>query len=158
MKKILMIAGLLLPSMALAAPDVSVEITAEKVVFVEKNGKQVESLVAAQDVLPGDVLVYTLSYVNKGNKDALNIELVDPIPESTVFIADSAFGPGASVLFSIDQGKTFKKPSLLSYEVDVAGKKVKRSASPEEYTHIRWIVEKVAPNKSGVAGFRARVK
>jgi len=41
--------------------------------------------------------------------------------------------------------------------VNVAGKQIKRAASPEEYTHIRWTVSKVDAGKSGVAGFRVRV-
>ena len=147
---------LLLPSLALAAPDVEVAITAEKIVVVEEDGKQVEKRVSATDVLPGDVIVYTLQYENKGDETAQNVVLNDPIPQGTSYVVDSAFSPAAEVSFSID-GKSFKNPSLLTYMVKKNGKTEQRKASPEQYTHIRWLVKKVPVGKSGVVGFRVKV-
>ena len=147
---------LLLPSLALAAPDIQVSITAEKVVVVEKDGKQVEKRVPATDVIPDDVIVYTLQYENKGDETAQNVVLNDPIPQGTSYVVASALGPAAEVRFSID-GKTFKKPSLLTYTVKKNGKTEQRKASPEQYTHIRWVVKKVTAGKSGVVGFRVKV-
>jgi len=159
MKKLLLIpALLLLPVMAWAAPDVKVAITAEKVIQIEENGKSVEKRIAADDVQPGDTLVYTMTYENKGDEAATGVVLNDPIPQGTIYIVDSAFGPGADISFSIDGGKNFKQPSMLTYEVNVGGKSEKRKATPEQYTHIRWTVEKIAASRSGMAGFRVRVK
>lgn len=154
--KYLLVCLLLLPSLAWAAPDIQVSITAEKVVVVEKDGKQVEKRVSATDVVPGDVIVYTLQYENKGDEAAQNVVLNDPIPQGTSYIVASAFGPLAEVRFSVD-GKTFKKPSLLTYTVNKNGKTEQRKASPEQYTHIRWIVKKIPAGKSGVVGFRVKV-
>lgn len=148
---------LLLPSLALAAPDVQVAITAEKIVVVEEGGKHIEQRVAATDVVPGDVIVYTLQYENKGDEAAHNVVLNDPIPTGTVYIADSVFGPGAEASFSVD-GKHFKKASLLTYTIEQMGKKETRKASPEEYTHIRWVISSIPADKSGMVGFRVRVK
>lgn len=159
MKKALMITILLLlPATAWAAPEVKVSITAEKVVQTEKNGKSVEQRLPADDVQPGDILVYTLSYENRGNEAATGVVLNDPIPEGTVYIVGSAFGPGADISFSIDGGKSFKQPGMLTYEAITNGKSEKRKATPEQYSHIRWTVEKIAPGGSGTAGFRVRVK
>ena len=158
MKYMLTLVMMLLPVAAWTAPDVKIDIVAEKVVVVEKDGKKLEQRVATQEVLPGDILVYTLSYKNVGDEPAKNINIDDPIPNDTVYIVDSAYGPGSEISFSIDGGKTYKQPSLLSYEVDVNGKKVKRKATPEQYTHIRWSVPEVGVGKSGVASFRVRVK
>jgi len=158
MKYILTLAMLMLPAYAIAAPDVKIGITAEKVVMVEEGGKQIEKLVAATDAAPGDILVYTLSYENKGDETATKVALVDPIPDTTTYIVGSVFGPAATVAFSIDEGKTFKSPSLLVYSVKVGDKMVSRKASPEQYTHIRWTVKEIPAGKSGVAGFRVRVK
>lgn len=154
--KYLFVCLLLLPSLALAAPDVKVEITAEKIVLVEQNGKQIEKRVLATDVLPGDVIVYTLQYENKGDEAAQNVVLNDPIPQGTSYVVASAFSPAAEVSFSID-GKTFKNPSLLTYMVKKNGKTEQRKASPEQYTHIRWLVKKIPAGKSGVVGFRVKV-
>jgi len=161
MNKIIMMmtaAILVLPASAFAVADVTVSIQAEKVVMVEKDGKKVEKLVEAKDAVPGDVLVYTLVYKNKGDESAKNVLLNDPIPSGTSYITDSAYGPATDITFSIDNGKSYKKPSLLSYEVKAAGKTEKRTASPDLYTNIRWTVKEVPAGKSGVASFRVRVQ
>ncbi len=158
MKYILTLVIMMLPAMVWAAPEVKVDITAEKIVMVEKDGKKVEQRVVASEVLPGDVLIYTLSFKNVGDESAKDINIDDPIPNDTVYVVDSAYGPGSEIFFSIDDGKTFKQPSLLSYEINVSGKKVKRKASPEQYTHVRWSVPEVRVGQSGVASFRVRVQ
>jgi len=158
MKYILtMMVALLLPSWAMAAPDVRISVHAEKVVMVEEHGKQVEKRVPADDVMPGDVIVYTLQFENRGDETAHQVVFNDPIPEGTAYIVDSAFGPGSEISFSID-GKNFKQPSLLVYTVEQNGKTRELKASPEQYTHIRWVVRQIPPGKSGMVGFRVRVK
>jgi len=158
MKYFLTLAMMMLPAYAMAAPDVKIDITAEKVVLVEKSGKKVEQRIIASEVLPGDVLVYTLTYKNVGDEAAKDIKVNNPIPKDTAYVLDSAYGPGAKITFSVDGGKTFNEPSLLRYEVGVKGKVEKREASPEQYTDIRWAVEEVGVGKSGVASFRVRVQ
>lgn len=161
MKKIKMILVLMValsPAYAMAAADVKISITAEKVIMVEKDGKKVEKLVAVEETVPGDVLQYTLNYSNKGDEKAKDAIVNDPIPSGTLYVVDSAFGPGAEISFSIDKGKSFKQPSLLKYEVKVDGKTQKRKATPDKYTDIRWKIKEIAPGKSGMAGFRVRVK
>jgi len=158
MKYFLTLAMVLMPLYAWAAPDVKINITAEKVMLVEKNGKQVEVREAANEVVPGDILVYTLHYENKGDEVAKGVKLVDPIPETTAYLVGSVFGPGSEMAFSIDDGKTFNAPSMLTYSVDMGGKKKEIKASPEQYSNIQWSVQEIAPGKSGVAGFRVRVK
>lgn len=154
--KYLFILLLFLPSLAWAAPDVQVAITAEKVVMVEEGGKQIEKREPAADVLPGDVIVYTLQYENKGDEAAQNVVLNDPIPQGASYVVASVFSPAADVSFSVD-GKAFNKPSLLTYTVKKNGKAEQRQASPEQYTHIRWVVKKIPAGKSGVVGFRVKV-
>lgn len=158
MKYFLTLAMMMLPAFATAAPDVKIDITAEKIVMVEENGKKVEQRVVASEVLPGDVLLYTLAYKNVGDETAKNIKLNNPIPKDTAYVLDSAYGPGAKITFSVDGGKSFNEPSLLRYNVDVKGEAQKRKASPEQYTDIRWAIEEVGVGKSGVAGFRVLVK
>ncbi len=157
MTKILLVSALTLicfTSNAAAAPQVEVSITAEKEVTVKENGKKVTKRVKAEEILPGDVVFYTLSFTNNGDEAATEVALVDPIPENTAYIAGSAFGEGADIAFSIDQGRSYQKPTLLTYTVN--GKK--QIASAEEYTHIRWLVKSIAPAKSGMVGFQVVVK
>jgi len=150
---------LLLPMAAMAKPLVSVSITAEKEVATVKNGQKTTRKVAATRIDPGDVIFYTLNYINSGNEAATGVVLDDPIPLGTVYLPGSAFGDGAEITFSIDSGKSFKKPSLLTYEVRLSsGKTDKRTASPEEYTHIRWVIDRIDAGAKGTVGFQVRIK
>ena len=151
--------ALLLPMTALAKPLVSVSITAEKEVTVVMNGQKATKKVAANTIDPGDVIFYTLNYINSGNEAATNAVLDDPLPKGTVYLPGSAFGAGAEITFSIDGGKTFKKPSLLTYTVKHPnGTSENRAASPEEYTHIRWVIAKIPAGAKGTVGFRVEIK
>ena len=159
MKKIIslltVLCVLLLSVAAFASPLIQVSMKAEKEVIVNKVAKKV----AADKVNPGDVIFYTINYVNSGNEGATDAFLDDPIPKGTVYITGSAFGENAEITFSIDGGKTFKKPSLLTYEVKTPeGKIEKRSASPEKYTHVRWTVNTIPAGGKGQVGFQVRMK
>lgn len=156
---LVILVALLMPSAAFAKPLVSVSITAEKEVTVVKGGQKTTKKVAANSIEPGDVIFYTLNYINSGNEAATSVVLDDPIPLGTVYLPGSAFGDGAEITFSIDNGKSFKKPSLLVYELKSAnGQKEKRTASPEEYTHIRWVIGKIEAGAKGTVGFQVRIK
>jgi uncharacterized repeat protein (TIGR01451 family) len=145
---------LLLSAEVFAKSLVSISITAEKEVTVNKVTKKI----AAITINPGDVIFYTLNYINSGEDAATSVVLDDPIPAGTVYIPGSAYGDGAEILFSID-GKTFKKPSLLTYEIkNRNGSLEKRTASPEEYTHVRWVMTKIAAGVRGNVGFQVRIK
>jgi uncharacterized repeat protein (TIGR01451 family) len=159
MKKIitlLMAMSLLMFSIeALAKPLLSVNIKAETEVTVNNVTKRV----AADKINSGDVMIYTINYVNTGNEAATNAVLDDPIPNGTVYINGSAFGDNADITFSIDGGKTFKKPSLLTYEIKLPnGKMEKKVASPEEYTSIRWTIKTISAGGKGQVGFKVKVK
>jgi uncharacterized repeat protein (TIGR01451 family) len=155
----IVLAGLLLPLTVFAKPLVSVSLKAEKELAVVVKGEKVTKRVAAANVDPGDVIFYTLNFVNSGDEAATSAVIDDPIPQGTVYLSGSAFGNDAEITFSIDGGKTFKKPSLLTYEVKLPnGKTEKRSASPEEYTHIRWTVSIIPARGSGSVGFQVRMK
>ena len=152
------VAVMLLPAMAMAAAKIVVSISAEKEVVVTENGKKVMKMAAAKEFVPGDTISYTINYTNTGNEAATNAVIDDPVPLGTAYVNDSATGTGADIMFSIDKGKTFKKPTLLFYEVDVEGKKVKKTASPDLYTDIRWTITSIPAGASGKVGFKVRVK
>lgn len=153
------LAVLLIPAASFAKALVSVSITAEKEVTVVKNGQKLTKRVPATKINPDDVIFYTLYYINSGDEAADNVFLDDPIPQGTVYLPGSAYGEGAEVTFSIDGGKTFKKPSLLMYEVSLPnGTNEKHVASPEEYTDIRWTVGKVGAGAKGSVGFQVKIK
>lgn len=153
------LAALLLPMAAFAKPLVSVSITAEKEVTVVKDGQKITKKITATKIDPGDVIFYTLNFINSGDEAATSVVLDDPIPLGTVYLPGSAYGAGAEISFSIDSGRTFKKASLLTYEIKLQnGKTEKRTASPEEYTSVRWVIDKIDAGAKGTAGFQVRIK
>lgn len=147
-----------LPLSAWAQPKVEISVKAEKEVTVSAKGKQVKKRIAAKGVQPGEELIYTLSYLNTGSEVAKDVVISDPIPAGTAYLPGSASELG-EVAFSIDKGKSFKKPTLLTYEVKAGdGKVQKRVASPEDYTDIRWTIPSVPAGGKGSVSFRVKVK
>lgn len=143
---------------ALAAPNVEIKIKAEKEKVVTKDGKKVTKLVAAKDIVPGEIVQYTILYRNTGDQSATNAVVSDPIPEGTAYIPGSATD-GGEITFSIDKGKTFNKPTLLTYETKGPNGKVeKKMASPEDYTTIRWVIAAIPAKAKGSVSFKVRVK
>lgn len=155
----LVIGIFMLPALAIAKPEIVVDMKAEKEVEQIVNGKKTIKRIKAENADPGQKLIFTLRYTNKGNEKATNVKVDNPIPKEARYVVGSGTGKNSKMLFSIDGGKTFKLPSLLTYEeTDAKGKKHKRKASPEQYTHVRWIIKEVPPGKSGQVGFHAMVK
>lgn len=164
MKKIRCVLMLLLaigafsPLAAWAKADVKIELKAEKEVIVTEKGQQIKKIVAAKEILPGETVTYTVHYSNTGNEPAANVLLDDPIPAGTTYIPGSASEVG-DVTFSIDGGKSYKKPALLTYEVTLpGGKKEKKIATPEEYTNIRWMLPVLPPGGKGSVNFKVILK
>lgn len=153
-----MLVVMLLPGLALAAPKVVLDLKAEKEITVEENGKQVVKKVIADKVESGKEVFYTLVYKNEGDVAATNVEIRNKIPKNSVYLLDSAWGEGADIRFSIDSGKTFKKPSLLVYEVKGQdGKVTQKKATPEIYTDVMWVVKEIPAGKAGQVGFNVKV-
>jgi len=147
-----------LPQAAWAQPKVAITIKAEKEVTVAIQGKQVKKKIAAKGVQPGDEIIYTLSYVNSGTEAATDVVISDPIPAGTAYLPGSASEEG-ELTFSIDKGKSYKKPTLLTYEMKAGdGKMQKRVATPEDYSDIRWVIASIPAGGKGAVHFRVKVK
>ncbi len=117
------------------------------------HGAPPPKLQAAERVVPGDVLIYTVEVRNAGQYAAESPVVVQPIPAHMMYLADSAVGPGVDVDYSIDGGHTFDQPENLK----VAG--AARRAAAADYTHIRWhLRNRLKPNSIAYLRFRAQVK
>ncbi|MFA7403917.1 MAG: hypothetical protein WC007_07985 [Pelobacteraceae bacterium] len=144
---------------AWAKPNISVSITTEKEVVVMEQGKKVVKKVPAKAATSGDVLHYTLTYVNKGNEPAANAVINNPVPKGTVYVANSATGTNTEITFSNDGGKTYAPPVKLTYEVKLpSGEMEKRISTPSDYTNIRWTIKSIAPSATGTVGFMVHIK
>jgi uncharacterized repeat protein (TIGR01451 family) len=157
----LTVAAVMLVAMPLAAwaqPKVEISIKAEKEVTVTAKGKQVKRKIAAKGVQPGEEIIYTLNYSNSGTEGAKDVVISDPIPAGTAYLPGSASEAG-EVTFSIDKGKTYKKPTLLTYELKGSdGKVLKKVATPDDYTDIRWTIPSIPAGGKGSVSFRVKVK
>ena len=127
----------------------------EKEVVLVKEGSKTVTLVPAEKVIPGDVVLFTNHYQNDGSQPADDVVISNPVPKYMVYVDGSAFGEGATITFSFDKGKSFDTPGkLIKTE-----KGKKRTARAEEYTHIRWSFKNPIPaGKEGDLGFKARLK
>ena len=151
---VLACAGWIAPALA----DVKLNTTVQKMERVAAPDGSVGSrLVPAEKVIPGDDVHYTISFVNDGKSaaDAGSVVITNPVPENTQYIADSAFGSGTTVQFSVDGGKTFHPANELSVVRDG----VKMPATSADYTTIRWIFgPALAPAAQSYVSFNARLQ
>lgn len=141
-------------------PNLVLNLAVEKQVVVKDDGDNTK--IEWQQVTetdPGDVLRYTIVYVNAGTSEARNAVIVDPLPEGTFYIGNSAVGDGSIITFSLD-GKTFQTPPMLTYKIKQDdGTETEHKATPEMYTHISWKLSKpVPPGGTGTLNFKVNVK
>lgn len=144
---------------AWAKPKMEVTISASKEIVETVQNKKVKKEVSAQSAQSGDTLTFTVRYKNIGNETATNAVINNPISAGMSYIDNSVTGAHADISFSIDGGKSFKKPSFLTYEVKLpTGSMEKHTARPEEYTHIRWTIKSVPAGSGGELSYQVRVK
>ncbi len=140
--KYLLIALFSLPGLLWA--EVTLKTEMFKVVEVQQdNGSSKLEWVNADSIVPGDKVGYRIIVENKGDKNADDIVLNNPVPENTVYVDGSARGANSTILYSVDSGKSFNIPTKLFIEKN--GKKL--VASAKDYSNLRWILNQ--PVKAG---------
>ncbi|XOV89367.1 MAG: hypothetical protein ACFHX7_05620 [Pseudomonadota bacterium] len=150
----LILMAVLTPSVAMADPNIQLDMNVLKEVVVEENGQEVTRWVEAEEIEPGQKLRYTVRYVNMGDEPATEVRIENPIPDLTVYLSDSASGTGSTIVFSADGGQTYSPPEEVTYEVTVFGGGTdRRKASPERFTNIRWLIEEIPPGETGEVSF-----
>ena len=123
-------------------------------VTIDDAGKRTTRLVDATKVVPGDEVIYTVTFSNISDVPAENVVITNPLPEQLTYVDGSAFGPGAEIVFSVDGGKTFGRAGELTVSEDG----VPRSATAQDFTHIRWVMATdIAAGSQGMSQFRARL-
>jgi uncharacterized repeat protein (TIGR01451 family) len=132
--------------------------TAEKEAKVKKDGKITTKRIPLDKANPGDVVVYTITYSNVGKGPVLDAVIVDPIPKGVRYIADTAEGKDAEVMYSLDNGRTWQTEPVETLKKQ-DGSLERKPVSAERYTHIKWMIKKpVASGQSGRVGFKVTVK
>ena len=121
---------------------------------INDAGESEQRLVPANTVVPGDDVIYTITFTNTSDETAENIVITNPISGELTYVEGSAFGPGTSIEFSVDGGQTFAAAGDLTVSEDGEV----RIARAEDFTHIRWVMQnELQAGAQGLARFRARL-
>lgn len=126
-------------TLGLTAPAALAEVTlstsVERIASSTAAGTGLEPGQAPSEVLPGDVLRYTIVFQNTSTQDvaAGSVVITNPLPDQTRYVEGSAAGARTEVTFSVD-GENFAAPEAL-----VVGEgAVARAADAADYRAIRW--------------------
>ena len=126
------------------------------VLFIDESGQEATRLVPVSTVVPGDEVIYTISFTNISEEPAENVTITNAVPEHMAYVGDTAFGPGTEVSFSVDGGFSYGSPGELTVTDDDGEE---RPANASDYTHIRWVMRSnLEPGSKGFARFRAQLK
>ena len=144
-----------LPAMSQEQGHLNVRTIVQKEeVTVNDTGETERRLVPASTVVPGDDVVYTITFTNTSDEAAENIVITNPIAGELTYVDGSAFGPGTNIEFSVDGGVSFAAASDLTLTEDGEV----RAARAEDFTHIRWVMQvDLQAGAQGLARFRARL-
>ena len=153
MKLMTCIALTLLAFSAAAEAHLDVTTTVEKQeTFTTDDGELAQRMVAAEVVVPGETVFYTITFRNISDESADNVVITNPIAEDLMYVDGSGFGPGSDIQFSVDGGNTFAPAAALTVVEDGET----RPAEARDYTHVRWIMQNdLAAGAQGTARFAA---
>jgi uncharacterized repeat protein (TIGR01451 family) len=85
-----------------------------------------------------DQLIYSARFTNRSQQLLDGVRITSPIPANLRYVPSSATGPASTVLFSVDNARTFGLPEELRV-ASPSGES--RAADAADYTHVRWILE-----------------
>lgn len=129
----------------------------EKEITVQQpDGTTTTQFVSADEVTPGEKIVYTVAYTNDSIEPASDIVLAMPVPDDVRFLEGTADRNGAVVRYSADGGSSFVERDALVLPAVGGGT---RAASSDDITHIQWrIAGPIAVGTSDEITFKARLK
>jgi uncharacterized repeat protein (TIGR01451 family) len=149
---------------AVAKPAAKVGVTLTSAAMIERvtvDAKGVQKTVLKSPsqsvVVPGDKVIFTLSYANLGSEPAAGFRATNPMPGAVHF--SSAAEDWAEV--SVDGGQVWGKLDALKVAVAATPTTPAstRAATAEDVTHVRWIfAQPIAPGAKGSVSYRGVVK
>lgn len=142
----------LAPSAALAQAS-PIQLTGDVKVnrVVVENGKEKHVLSDPSVVVPGDALVFTTTYQNKGADAVKDFVVTNPLPSAVMLAPEGA----EKLVVSVDGGRTFGLLASLTVK-DAEGKP--RPAQASDVTHIRWILPVVPAGAQGALSYNGIVR
>lgn len=138
------------------AAGVELKVEALQEVAVTTAGKTEKKLQPMEHAVPGQEVVYRITYHNTDAKPAERVVIRNPVPPAMSFKAGSAEGAGTQTDVSVDGGKQFGALNKLSVK-GADGKP--RPATAADVTTVRWTLSApVAAGAQGVVSYRATLK
>lgn len=129
----------------------------EKEISVKQaDGTTLTQRVSADEVTPGEKVVYTVNFMNDSADPASDLVLAMPVPADIRYLEGTADREGAIVRYSVDGGSSFVQRSALTVPSVGGGT---RPANADDITHIQWrIAGPVAVGASDEVAFKGRLK
>jgi len=131
----LLLSMLLAPAYAAQSPIKITSEVHEIIEVLDDQGKPQEKIIAAEEITPGDRILFSTSFTNNGEKASDNVVITNPIPAHTRYLANTAKGEHCIITFSVDGGRAWGDAKTLKVR-QKDGKY--RAATAADYTHIRW--------------------
>ncbi len=127
-----------------------------EITTTNEEGQEVTTRVEAGKVVPGDEVIYTITFANRGTEPAADVVITNPIPEHMVFTQVEDSPSGAKVSISADGGTSYDAPRNLTV-TDAKGQT--RPAKASDFTHVRWTFQNpLEPGAEGNVSFRAQLQ
>lgn len=156
--KITMLFGLAVFSFAAFAEQGPIKFTntvMKEVIEKNNKGEKVIRYVEPVIAIPGNTMMYTITFENIGDKPVSNIVVNDPLPNNSKYLVGTATGRHTTITYSVD-GKYFAVPEKIKIK-DKDGKL--KIASADKYTHIRWVYKKdLTPGEIGKVTFKTKIR
>ena len=142
---------------SVSASALTAKQSVEKEVVVRlPDGTESITRAPAELVVPGERVVYTLSYTNDAAEPATDLVLTMPVPSEIKYLDESATTVDAQVVYSADDGQTFSSRAGLRI---TGADGNSRTATSEDITHIRWTVAgPLAVGEAGTLSYKGILK
>lgn len=119
--------------------------------ITDASGVERTELVAPDLIVPGDRLIFGTDYANSGTEIVTKFTVTNPLPAAVRLAPDAA----ADLTVSVDGAQTWG--TLVSLTV-AAENGSKRSATHADVTHVRWVLDTIAPGESGRLEYPAIIR
>jgi uncharacterized repeat protein (TIGR01451 family) len=147
---------------AVKQAEVKLELSAAtKEVTLDKEGKEVIKWTAIENgatVQPGDIIRYSVNGANVGQTAAADLEVIQPVPQGTVYELQTAkSNSDAKLTYSIDGAKSFVANPTIKVKL-ATGEVVEKPAPANLYTHVKWnFSQKIDPTMAVKAEYEVKV-
>ncbi|PKP95279.1 MAG: hypothetical protein CVT75_02625 [Alphaproteobacteria bacterium HGW-Alphaproteobacteria-14] len=143
--------GISVAAQAAASPIALVgDVKAEKVITAP-DGTEQTILVEPTAIIPGDRLIFGTDYAHGGGEAVNNFIVTNPLPTAVRLAPDA--DPALEV--SVDGGKSWGTLAALTI-ANPDG--TTRPAAHADVTHVRWVLESIAPGATGRLTYPAIIR